>query len=87
MGALNFFWNAPEVDIHAKYRIYMAIPFNLLLWGNEFWATNLIVLKKLEVFHMQCIRRILGISWDNVRDENITNVQVRKRYHKLKVNE
>ena len=33
---------------------------------------------------MRCIRRILGISWDNVRDENITNVQVRKRYHNIK---
>ena len=31
MSVLKFFWNAPEVDTHAKYLIYMAIPFNLLL--------------------------------------------------------
>ena len=31
MEALKFFWNTPEVDTHAKYLIYMAIPFNLLL--------------------------------------------------------
>ena len=79
MGALKFFWSAPEVDTHAKYLIYMAIPFNLLLWGCESWATNLDVLKKLEVFHLRYIRRILGINWDNVRDEKISNLQVRKK--------
>ena len=62
----------------------MAIPFNMLLWGCESWATNLEVWKKLEVFHMRRIRRILDISWDNVRDKNITNVQVRKRFHNIK---
>ena len=35
MGALKFFWNAPKVDTYAKYLIYMANPFNLLLWGSE----------------------------------------------------
>ena len=45
MGALKCFWSAPEVDTHAKYLIYMAIPFNLLLWGCESWVTNLDVLK------------------------------------------
>ena len=62
----------------------MAIPFNLLLWGCESWATNLDVLKKLEIFQLRCIRRILGISWDNVRDEMISNVQVRKRFNNIK---
>ena len=84
MEALKFFWNTPEVDTHAKYLIYMAIPFNLLLWGSESWATNLDVLKKLEVFYLRCIRKILGISWNNVRDEKISNVQVRKRFNNIK---
>ena len=39
---------------------------------------------KLEVFHLRCIRRILGISWDNVREENISNVHVRKRFDNIK---
>ena len=38
MGALNCFWNAKEVDIHAKYLIYSAVTINLLLWGCESWA-------------------------------------------------
>ena len=62
----------------------MAIPFNLLLWGCKSWATNLDVLKKLEVFHLRCIRRVLGISRNNVRDEKIYNVQVRKKFNNIK---
>ena len=81
MGALTFFWNAPEVDTHAKYLIYMAIPFNLLLWGSESCATNLDVLKELEVFHIRYIRSILSISWNNLREDKISNLQVRKRFN------
>ena len=29
MGALKCFWNTPEVDIHAKYLIYMAIKVGI----------------------------------------------------------
>ena len=64
--------------------IFISVQFNLLLWGCESWATNLDVLKKLEVFHLRCIRRILGISWDNVRDKKISNVQVREKINNIK---
>ena len=64
--------------------IFISVQFNLLLWGCESWATNLDVLKKLEVFHLRCIRKKLGISWDNVRDEKISNLQVRKKFNNIK---
>ena len=41
-------------------------------------------MKKLEVFHLRSIRRILGISWDNVRNEKSSNLQVRKRFNNIK---
>ena len=50
MGALKFFWNVPEVGIHATYLIYMAIPFNLLLWSSESWTTHLDVLVNWNFF-------------------------------------
>ena len=71
MGALNFFWQAKEVDVKSKYLIYMAMPMNLLLWGCESWAMTKDRMKKLEVFHMRCLRRILGIKWSNVVDNKI----------------
>ena len=62
----------------------MAILFNLSLWGSEAWEIVFSVLKQLEVFHLRCIRTILGIIWDNVRDENISNVKFRKRFNNIK---
>ena len=62
----------------------MAISFNLLLSGGKSWGKNLDELKKLEVFHLRCIRRILGISWDNVREDKISNLQVSKRLNNIK---
>ena len=62
----------------------MAIPFNLLLSGGKSWGKNLDELKKLEVFHLRCIKRILGISWDNVREDKISNLQVSKRLNNIK---
>ena len=47
--------------------------------GNKFGC-----FEKVRVFHLRSIRRILGISWDNVRDEMISNVQVRKRFNNIK---
>lgn len=38
MGTLNFFWNTDLVDLHDKYKIFMAVPLNLLLWACESWA-------------------------------------------------
>lgn len=50
MGALRFFWISENVDLHAKYLIYMNAPPNFLFWGCESWAVTKDSLKKLEVF-------------------------------------
>ena len=31
MGAMNFIWNANEVSLETKYKLYMAIPVNFTL--------------------------------------------------------
>ena len=38
MGALNFVWNADSVDLNVKYKIFISVPLNFLLWGCESWA-------------------------------------------------
>ena len=71
MGALKFFWDSDKVDIPSKYSIYMAIPMNLLTWGCESWALTRVLIKKLEVFHMSSIRRILRIKRSEVMEDRI----------------
>ena len=83
MGALKFFWDSDEVDIRSKYLIYMAIPMNLLTWGCESWALTKILIKKLEVFHMRSIRRILRIKWSEVMEDRIRNSKVRRMFYNI----
>ena len=83
MGALTFYWESQKVYLHSKYLIYQAIPINLLLWGCESWILTKVLISKLEVFHNRCIRSILNIKWDEVRDLKITNEQIRKKFNSI----
>ena len=73
MGALKILWDSELVDISAKGQIYLVIPIDLLLWGCQTWALTKVLTKKLEAFHMRCLRRILKIRWDDVRKLKIQN--------------
>lgn len=73
MGALNCFWKAKEVDIHAKYLIYSAVTINLLLFGGESWVLTRKDMKELEVIHLQFMRKMLSIRWSDLIDEKIKN--------------
>jgi hypothetical protein len=52
-------------------------PPNALLWGCECWNPTKRNLNKLRSFHHSAIRRILTISWNQVRCNRITNKKVR----------
>ena len=53
MGALSGFWNNDHIDLFHKYKILMAVPVNLLLWGCESWDLKESSLGRLDVFlHM-----------------------------------
>ena len=40
--------------------------------------------KKVEVFHMRCLRWILKIRWDDVSEQRIRNLYVRKKFLNIK---
>ena len=62
----------------------MAVPVNLLLWGCESWATIKESLRKLEVFHIRCLLRIVKIEWSDVIDEKINNISVRNNFNNIR---
>ena len=41
-------------------------------------------MKKLEVFHIRCLRRILGIKWSDVVDNKISNKKVRTSFNNIR---
>eukprot|EP00978_Attheya_sp_CCMP212_P012017 scaffold29800_cov23-Attheya_sp.AAC.1 len=79
MGAPRGYFRCPQVNLHSKRLIYLAIPINLVLWGVESWALTERCYKKLQVFHTRSIRSILQINMTQVEEERITNHQILKR--------
>ena len=67
------------MDVDAKVLIYLANSVDLLLWGCQSWALTKVLIKKLEVFHMRCIRRILQIKWDDVGEFKIKKQSSQKK--------
>ena len=61
----------------------MAIQINLLLWGCESWALRKDLLEKLERFVNRKIRSILNLNMTNVKEERITNKQLRERFNDI----
>ena len=71
-AVLRSFFNRPEVSIHSKYLIFMAIQINLLLWGCASWALRKGQLLKLERFVNQKVRSILNLNLWHMKDQSIT---------------
>ena len=59
-------------DIHSYLIQFIVMALQIL--GNQSGRID----KKKEVFHLRCIRGILGISWDNMREGDVFNIQVSK---------
>merc|ERR1712115_772112 len=83
MGALSGFWNNDYVDMFHKYRIFMAIPVNMLLWGCESWALKESSLSSLDIFLHRSIRRIMKVSMSKVKDRKLNNEKLRDMFYHI----
>lgn len=61
-----------DISTQTKLYVYQAVVVPTLLYGCETWTTYRRHLLCLEKYHHRCIRRILGIKWQDRR----TNVSV-----------
>ena len=55
-------WENPKLTIKTKIAVYNACVVSTLLYGSETWTTYARQERRLNSFHMRCLRRILGIS-------------------------
>ena len=56
-------WTNNHLTLKTKIKVYQACVLSTLLYGSESWTTYSKQENRLEVFHLRCLRRILGISW------------------------
>jgi hypothetical protein len=72
-------WNNTQLTERTQISVYQACVLSTLLYGSETWATYARQVKQLNSFHLQCLRRILHIKWQ----DKVTNNEVLKRSHIL----
>ena len=58
-------WSNRKLTEHTKIQIYKACVLSTLLYGSESWTLHAYHEKRLAVFHMRQLRRILGITWED----------------------
>ena len=68
-------WENPKLTTKTKMAVYNACVVSTLPYGSEAWTTYSKQKQKLNSFHLQILRRILGISW---RDK-VPNTEVLDR--------
>jgi hypothetical protein len=58
MAMLRKYFNCPYVELGMKYRTYLAIPLNTVIWGCEPWAISEGIKRRLSVFHHRSVQKI-----------------------------
>ena len=68
-------WTNNMLTINTRVTVYKACVLSTLLYASESWTMYTSQERKMNTFHMRCLRRILGITW---RDK-VTNNEVLER--------
>jgi len=55
-------WGDKHISLVTKVRIFNAAVMSALLYGSESWTVLDRHVQRLEVFHMQCLRALCGVS-------------------------
>ena len=56
-------WENKHLTIPTKINVYKACVISTLQYGSKFWTTYSTQEQKFQVFHLRCLCRILGITW------------------------
>ncbi len=58
-------WNNSMLTTNTKMKVYQASVLSTLLYGSETWTMYTWQERRLNSFHLRCLRRILGITWQD----------------------
>ena len=65
-------WERKGVSLATKLSVYRAIVLTTLLYASETWTVYQRYAKKLNRFHLNCLRKLLKVRWqDKVPDKEI----------------
>jgi hypothetical protein len=75
MNQLGRVWKQSHLLLTTKLRLYESCVLSILLYCSETWTLLKADIDRLQAFHMRCLRRILGVRWQ----DHITNAEVKVR--------
>ncbi len=58
-------WARRGISTETKIKVYKAVVLTNLLYGSESWTVYKRHAKKLGHFHIICLRKLLGIKWQD----------------------
>nr|VZI51952.1 unnamed protein product [Spirometra erinaceieuropaei] len=65
-------WNRHGLQLSTKLKMYKAVILPTLLYGAEAWTVYTRQARRLNHFHLSCLRRILGLKWqDRIPDTEL----------------
>jgi hypothetical protein len=63
------------IKLCTKLVVYKAVVITPLLYGCETWTLYRKQLRTLDQFHLRCLRKIMGVSWE----DRVSNTEVLRR--------
>ena len=65
-------WDNSMLTMNTKMKVYQACVLSTLLYASESWTLYSHQERRLNSFHLRCLRRILGITWqDRISNKNV----------------
>nr|VZI19343.1 unnamed protein product [Spirometra erinaceieuropaei] len=65
-------WNRHGLQLSTKLKMYKAVILPTLLYGAETWTVYMRQARRLNHFHLSCLRRILRLNWqDRIPDTDV----------------
>nr|VZI30057.1 unnamed protein product [Spirometra erinaceieuropaei] len=65
-------WNRHGLQLSTKLKMYKAVILPTLLYGAETWTVYAKQARRLNHFHLSCLRRILKLNWqDRIPDTDV----------------
>nr|VZI38537.1 unnamed protein product [Spirometra erinaceieuropaei] len=58
-------WNCHGLQLSTKLRMYKVVILPILLYGAETWTLYAKQARRLNHFHLSCLRRILRLNWQD----------------------
>ena len=68
-------WERRGLSVNTKLKVYRAVVLTTPLYGSETWTIDSSHAKQLNSFHMNCLRRLFRIKWQ----DKVANTEILKR--------